>query len=70
MNLLVLFRSTDICEGEDKNKLIVDPYAAEIVKEIFGMKMDGMSQQAIADELNSLGSSFSGRIQERAGERV
>ena len=41
--------------GEDKNKLIVDPYAAEIVKEIFGMKMDGMSQQAIADELNSLG---------------
>ena len=41
--------------GKDKNKLIVDPYAAEIVKEIFGMKMDGMSQQAIADELNSLG---------------
>lgn len=41
--------------GEDKNKLIVDPYAAEIVKEIFGMKMGGMSQQAIADELNSLG---------------
>lgn len=41
--------------GEDKNKLIVDPYAAEIVKEIFGMKMNGMCQQAIADELNSLG---------------
>lgn len=41
--------------GKDKNKLIVDPYAAEIVKEIFGMKMNGMSQQAIADELNSLG---------------
>lgn len=41
--------------GEDKNKLIVDPYAAEIVKEIFSMKMDGMSQQAIADELNSFG---------------
>ena len=44
--------------GEDKNKLIVDPYAAEIVKEIFGMKMDGMSQQAIADELNRLGILF------------
>lgn len=41
--------------GEDKNKLIVDPCAAEIVKEIFAMKMDGMSQQAIADELNRLG---------------
>ena len=41
--------------GEDKNKLIVDPCAAEIVKEIFAMKMKGMSQQAIADELNRLG---------------
>ena len=41
--------------GEDKNKLIVDPCAAEIVKEIFAMKMEGMSQQAIADELNRLG---------------
>lgn len=41
--------------GEDKNKLIVDPGAAEIVKEIFAMKMEGMSQQAIADELNRLG---------------
>lgn len=41
--------------GEDKNKLVIDPYAAEIVKEIFGMKMNGMSQQAIADELNRFG---------------
>ena len=41
--------------GEDKNKLMIDPCAAEIVKEIFGMKMNGMSQQAIADELNRLG---------------
>ena len=41
--------------GEDENKLIVDPCAAEIVKEIFAMKMEGMSQQAIADELNRLG---------------
>ena len=41
--------------GEDKNKLIVDPCAAEIVKEIFAMKMEGMRQQAIADELNRLG---------------
>ena len=41
--------------GADKNKLIVDSYAAGIVKEIFRMKMDGMSQQAIADELNRMG---------------
>jgi len=41
--------------GADKNKLIVDSYAAGIVKEIFRMKMDGVSQQAIADELNRLG---------------
>ncbi len=41
--------------GENKNKLIVDPYASGIVKEIFQMKLDGMSQQHIADELNSLG---------------
>jgi len=41
--------------GADKNKLVVDPYAAGTVKEIFRMKMDGMSQQAIADELNRLG---------------
>lgn len=41
--------------GAEKNKLAVDPYAAEIVKGIFRMKMDGMSNQAIADELNSLG---------------
>ncbi|MCM1216095.1 MAG: recombinase family protein [Lachnospiraceae bacterium] len=41
--------------GADKNKLIVDPYAAGTVKEIFRMKMDGMSQQAIADELNKMG---------------
>lgn len=40
--------------GIDKNKLIVDPYASIIVKNIFSMKMEGMSQQAIADELNSL----------------
>lgn len=41
--------------GEDKNKLLVDTCAAEIVKEIFHMKINGMSQQAIADELNSFG---------------
>ncbi len=41
-------------KGADKNKLFLDTYAAEIVKEIFRMKINGMSQQMIADELNHL----------------
>lgn len=41
-------------KGADKNKLLLDAYAAEIVKEIFRMKINGMSQQMIADELNRL----------------
>ncbi len=38
----------------DKHKLIVDDYAANIVREIFDWKIQGMSQQKIADKLNSL----------------
>ncbi len=41
--------------GIDRHKLVVDPCAAEIVKEIFRMKLDGMSSRAVADELNRLG---------------
>lgn len=40
---------------EDKHRLIVDEYAAEVVKGIFSMKVKGMSQQAIADFLNEEG---------------
>lgn len=36
----------------DKNKLIVDEYAAGIVQDIFKMKLSGFSAQAIADCLN------------------
>ncbi|MBD5480420.1 MAG: recombinase family protein [Lachnospiraceae bacterium] len=42
-------------KGEDRHRLIIDDYAAGIVKEIFRMKIQGKSQQAIADELNRLG---------------
>lgn len=49
------FAAYGYMRGADKNKLLVDSYAAGIVKEIFRMKMSGMSQQAIADELNGLG---------------
>lgn len=40
---------------ENRNKLIVDEIAAEVVKDIFRDKLAGMSCQGIADKLNSLG---------------
>ena len=40
---------------DDKNKLIVDDYAAGVVKDIFEMKIKGMSQHAIAAKLNEDG---------------
>ena len=38
-----------------KNKLVIDAYAAGIVKEIYRMKLSGMSQTAIANVLNKQG---------------
>ena len=38
-----------------KNKLIVDEYAADIVRDIFKWKLDGVSPQDIADKLNLAG---------------
>lgn len=40
---------------EDKNRIVADEYAAGVVKDIFRMKLLGMSQQAIADTLNEKG---------------
>lgn len=39
--------------SEDKHKLIIDDYAAEVVKGIFSFKVKGYNQQAIADFLNA-----------------
>ena len=39
----------------DKNRLIVDEYAANVVRDIFSMKLKGMSQHAIARKLNADG---------------
>ena len=39
----------------NKNKLVVDEYAAEIVRKIFEWKMEGLAVSAIADKLNGLG---------------
>lgn len=40
---------------ENKNQLAVDSYTAEIVRDIFKMKTEGISAAKIADNLNSLG---------------
>lgn len=39
----------------NKNQLVVDDYAAEIVRKIFAWKMEGMANFAIAKKLNALG---------------
>ena len=39
----------------NKNQLVVDEYAADIVRKIFEWKMDGMAISAIAQKLNGLG---------------
>lgn len=39
----------------NKNQLVIDDYAADIVKKIFEWKMDGMAVSAIAKKLNGLG---------------
>lgn len=47
------FASYGYCKSpDDKHKLIVDEYAAEVVRGIFSMKIKGCSQNIIADFLN------------------
>lgn len=40
---------------DDRHKLIIDELAAGVVRDIFKWKIDGASQQRIADRLNELG---------------
>ena len=42
-------------DPDNKNHLIIDDYAADVVRDIFTMKMCGMSQKTIADKLNEQG---------------
>ena len=42
-------------DPDNKNHLVIDEYAADVVRDIFTMKMCGMSQQTIADKLNEQG---------------
>jgi len=50
------FATFGYLKGEqNKNKLVVDEYAADIVRDIFKWKLEGVSPQDIADTLNKLG---------------
>lgn len=40
---------------ENKNKLVIDEYAAEVVRDIFKWKLEGLSGSAIASRLNNRG---------------
>lgn len=42
-------------DAANRNRLVPDEYAAEIVKSVFDWKLEGMSNQAIADCLNERG---------------
>ena len=42
-------------DEQDKNKLIVDEFAADIVRDMFQWKLEGVSPQDIANTLNRLG---------------
>lgn len=48
------FANYGYCKSpDDKHKLVVDDYAAEVVRGIFSLKLQGYNQQAIADFLNN-----------------
>ena len=42
-------------DESNKHRLVIDEQAAKIVRDIFNMKIQGMSQQKIADRLNGIG---------------
>ena len=42
-------------DPEDKNHLVIDDYAAGVVRDIFKWKLEGLSPDRIADKLNKLG---------------
>ena len=50
------FAAYGYCKDKNnKNKLVPDKYAAQIVRNIFAWRMDGMSPFAIAERLNEIG---------------
>ncbi len=44
------------CKDErNKSRLVVDEYAADVVRSIYRRKLEGMSAKVIAEQLNSEG---------------
>lgn len=41
--------------SKDKNNILIDEYAANVVRDIFRWKLDGMNQSVIAERLNQAG---------------
>lgn len=55
--------------SEDKHKLVVDEYAAEIVKDIFNKRMQGLSAVAIAEKLNLLNAPSPAEYKKQCGSK-
>ena len=54
----------------DKNHLIVNEYAADIVRDIFSWKLEGISPQDIATRLNRSGGALAHGVQEVSRHEV
>lgn len=54
---------------EDKHRLVIDEYAAEVVRGIFQLKMQGYNAQAIADYLNENGVLSPSRYKRQIGSQ-
>ncbi|WP_310602768.1 recombinase family protein [Anaerosporobacter sp.] len=54
---------------ENKNQLVPDDYAADIVRKIFAWRIEGLSSLAIADQLNNLGILSPMEYKKSKGER-
>ena len=54
---------------ENKNRLVIDGYAADIVREIYAEKLSGMSANAIAESLNRRGILCPSEYKRDKGER-
>lgn len=56
-------------DPEDKHKLVIDEYAAEVVRGIFQLKIQGYNAQTIADYLNETGVLPPSRYKQQIGSK-
>lgn len=55
--------------AENKNLLLPDEYAADVVRDIFAKKLSGMSANAIADDLNTSGILSPAEYKKKQGQK-